>query len=109
MPTALSRHGTNPAFVSVEPTAGLLIEDADTVKPRLRIEVVPVPTEDAHRALEGCLNVLADALAERLIAKARAAVAAELGVGEDGIDREASRAAREAGLTHGLTGFGETS
>lgn len=79
------------------------------MKPRLRIEVVPVSTEDAQRALEGFLNVLADALAERLIAKARAEIAAELGVDEAGIDRESSRAAREAGLTHGLTGFGEAS
>ena len=83
--------------------------EAHTVKPKLRIKVVPVPTEDAHRAHAGFLNVLADALAERLVARARAAVAAELGVDEAGIDREASRDAREAGLTLGLTGFGELS
>lgn len=79
------------------------------MKPRLRIEVVPVPSEDAHRAQQGFLNVLADALAERLIAKARAEIAAELGVDESRIDREASRAAREAELTVGLTRIGEAS
>ena len=79
------------------------------MKSRLQFKVVPVPisAEEARRAEQGFLNVLADALADRLIAKARAEIAAELGVDEDSIDCERDRDARELGLTDGLTGFGD--
>ena len=49
-------------------------------KPNLEIEVVYVPDPDYDEHLNGALNVLADALAERLIAKARQQVADELGI-----------------------------
>lgn len=77
------------------------------MKPKLRIEVVPFPTANAQRDLDACLDVLADALADRLIAKARAAVAAELGLDEERIDREAGRAAREASDVLSLARIGE--
>ena len=79
------------------------------MKPKLRIEVVPFPTANAQRDLDACLDVLADALADRLIAKARAAVAAELGLDEARIDREAGRAAHEAKDVLSLARFEEAS
>ncbi len=79
------------------------------MKPRLRIEVVPLPTPNAQRELDACLDVLADALADRLIAQARADIAQELGVDEARIDREAGREAHGAREALGLSGFGEAS
>ena len=65
------------------------------MKSRLRIEVIPFPTPDALRDQDACLDVLADALADRLIARARAGVAREMGVDARKIDREAGRVSRE--------------
>ena len=56
-------------------------------KPNLEIEVVYVPDPDYEEHLNGALNVLADALAERLIAKARQQVADELGVRPEQLGR----------------------
>lgn len=66
------------------------------MKPRLQVEVIPVPTADYERLVDEALDALADALAEQFIAKARAQVAAELGVDPDDIDRERGRDAAEA-------------
>ena len=79
------------------------------MKKKLTIEVVPVPTEEAHQAMEGMLGVLADALAERLIARARAAVARELGVEASELERETHRDAPDVGLDFGLSAFMEAS
>ncbi len=51
--------------------------------PKLRVEVVCVPDPDYYRNLDKVLNILADAFADKLIAEARAEVAAELGIPED--------------------------
>ncbi len=79
------------------------------MKPRLRFEVVALPTADAEQQFDACLDMLADALADRLIARARASIAAELGVDEDRIDRETARQKPliEPGL--GLPDLGEAS
>ena len=57
-------------------------------KPNLEIEVVYVPGPDYEEHLNGALDVLADALAERLIAKARQQVADELGVRPEELVRD---------------------
>lgn len=67
--------------------------------PRLRVVVTPIPTEDAQRAWDEALDAFAEAMADRLIAQARAEVAAELGVDPDAIDRERDRVSPLA--THG--------
>lgn|GEM_PF-3901624 len=77
------------------------------MKPRLRIEVVPLPTPDAQRELDACLDVLADALADRLIARARASIAAELGIDEAAIDREAGHVEHGPQAALALAGFGD--
>lgn len=59
--------------------------------PRLRVLVKPIPTEDALRAEDEALDAFAEAMADRLIANARAEVAAELGLDPDAIDRERDR------------------
>ena len=56
-------------------------------KPNLEIEVVYVPDPNYDEHLNGALNVLADALAERLIAKARQQVADERGVPPEQLGR----------------------
>lgn len=66
------------------------------MKSRLTIEVTTVPTADYDRLLDEALDALADALAERFIANARAQVAARLGVSPDSIDRERGRDAADA-------------
>lgn len=66
------------------------------MKPRLRIEVVPLPTPTAEADLDAALDVLADALAERLVRMAREQVAAELGMDPDTLDHEAHASERLA-------------
>lgn len=56
-------------------------------KPNLEIEVVSVPDPDHEEHLNGMLKVLADALADRLIAQARQQVADEVGVRPEELDR----------------------
>ena len=58
------------------------------MKPRLHIEVVPLPRPDADRELDAALDLLASALADLSIAQARAEVAVELGVAPETLDRE---------------------
>ena len=70
--------------------------------PRLRVVVKPIPTEDAQRAWEEALDAFAEAMADRLIANARAEVAAELGVDADAIDRERDRVSPFASNGGGL-------
>lgn len=53
-----------------------------------RVIPVPVPPEEAERAVSNALDLLAGALADKFIADARAEVAARLGVAPDTIDRE---------------------
>jgi hypothetical protein len=95
--------------VVCEPIQGHQRRGPHDVKQRLRIEVVPAPTPDAQRELDACLDVLAEALADRLIDQARAAIAQELGVDEARIDREAGREAHGAREALGFAGFGEAS
>lgn len=61
------------------------------MKPKLTIRAIPVPADDARRKLRHAIGLLADALADQVIAEARAAVAAELGVVDERIDREGAR------------------
>ena len=64
--------------------------------PVLRVIVRPIETEDAQRLWDEAIDAFAEALADRLIAKARAQIAAELGVDEATIDRERGRITEEA-------------
>ena len=57
-------------------------------RPALTIRAIPVPREGAERAFDAALDLLAEALAEQIIADARAEVAGRLGVSPDAIDRE---------------------
>ena len=57
----------------------------------LRVIVRPIETADADRLWKEALDALAEGIADQLIAEARAEVAAELGVPESDIDREAGR------------------
>ena len=67
-----------------------------TKYPALRVIVRPIETEDATGCWDEALDAFAEAIADRLIAKARAEVAAELGVDEKRIDRERGRVVDEA-------------
>lgn len=67
-----------------------------TKYPALRVIVRPIETEDAARLWNEAIDTLAEALADRLIAKARAEVAAELGLDEERIDRERGRVVVDA-------------
>ena len=55
----------------------------------LSIHLVPVPREEAERNLREAVELLADALADQILAEARAEVAAELGREPTQLDREA--------------------
>lgn len=61
------------------------------MRKQLRVEIVGVPCPDYQRRKQECIRLIADVLADQLIAKARAEVAAELGLTEDAIDRERHR------------------
>jgi hypothetical protein len=67
-----------------------------TKYPALRVIVSPIETEDAERLWAEAIDAFAEALADRFIAKARAEVAAELGVDEARIDRERGRVVEDA-------------
>jgi len=58
------------------------------VKVTLRPVIVLEPDPDAHRAWDRALDLLADAIAEQLIAEARAEVARELGLDQSALERE---------------------
>ena len=77
------------------------------MKPRLRVQVVPIPRADAEKELDAVLDLLADQLADRIIAKARAEVAAELGTSEELIDQEATREVSRVQRAAGLAEIGE--
>lgn len=64
--------------------------------PALRVIVGPIETEDATRLWDEAIDAFAEALADRFIARARAQVAAELGVEEGRIDRERDRVVVDA-------------
>ena len=64
--------------------------------PVLRVIVRPIETGDAQRLWDEAIDAFCEALADRAIAKARAQVAAELGVDEASIDRERGRVTEEA-------------
>ncbi len=83
------------------------IEQVDDVKPEWKVELVPVPRAEAEEAFERILDLFADAIADKLIAEARAEVAAELGKDPRAIDREHSRETRRAVADFGLPSFGE--
>ncbi len=55
------------------------------------LQIVTEPAADAEREVAMALDALADALADRLIARARHEVAVERGVAEEEIDREHER------------------
>ena len=84
------------------------IEQVEAVKPKWKVQVVPIPREDAERELDAALDLLADALAEQLIEEARAEVAAGLGQTPHSIDREHSRETSRAVADCGLPAFEET-
>lgn len=65
------------------------------MKPRLRIEVVPLVHPDAESDLDATLDLLAGAFAEICISQARAEVAAELGVPAESLNRELEPLASE--------------
>ena len=67
-----------------------------TKYPALRVIVRPIETEDAARLWDEAIDAFAEALADRAIARARAEVAAELGVDEAHIDRERGRVVEDA-------------
>jgi hypothetical protein len=67
------------------------------VKPKLRVEVVASPHPDADREYSAALDLIADLLAERCIARARSEIASEMGVDERSIDHERGRDAMDAG------------
>lgn len=58
------------------------------MKTKLRVQIVPLPTPSAAAELDAALDLLADAIAERCIVRARAEVAAELGVPVESLGRE---------------------
>jgi len=62
----------------------------------LHIEVIRKPHPDAEREAALAVEILADALADQLIARARREVASERGVAEEDIDREHKRVAEAA-------------
>jgi hypothetical protein len=67
-----------------------------TLAKTLQTFAVDRPDEEAASAADLALDLLAGALADLLIAEARAEVAAELGLDEAAIDREQGRAASSA-------------
>lgn len=70
-------------------------------KQPLRVEVVHVPREHALRSWDSALDLLADAFAQRILDKARAEAAAELGLTPDEVAPEPDRTA-ELARAHGL-------
>lgn len=64
--------------------------------PVLRVIVRPIQTEDAQRLWDEAIDAFAEALADLVIAKARAQVAADLGVDEASIDRERGNVVEDA-------------
>jgi hypothetical protein len=62
----------------------------------MQVQVIRQPYGDADREAALALDALAEGLADRFIAKARAEVARERGLSEDAIDREHGRVAEEA-------------
>jgi hypothetical protein len=67
------------------------------VTQQLRAETIARFHPAAARELSAALDLLADALADRCIDRARREVAAELGLDERAIDRERGRGALDAG------------
>ncbi len=65
------------------------------MKPKLRVEIVTRPHPDAEREYSAALDLIADLIAERCIARARRELAAEMGVDERAIDHERGRDAME--------------
>jgi hypothetical protein len=70
-------------------------------KQPLRVEVTHVPREHALRSWDSALDLLADAFAQRILDKARAEAAAELGLTPDEVAPEPDRTA-ELARAHGL-------
>ena len=66
------------------------------MKPRVTLDVIRQPHPDAEREADRALDDLAEGLADRLIARARQAVAHERGLAEEAIDREHERVAEAA-------------
>jgi hypothetical protein len=66
------------------------------VAKRMQIEVIRTPHPDAEREAATALDFLAEALADRLIDRARQEVARMRGVSEKDIDREHERVAEAA-------------
>jgi hypothetical protein len=62
----------------------------------LEFRVVRKPMADARQHRDAAVDVLADAIADHLIAESRAEVAQEHGVSEEAIDREHTRVAEAA-------------
>lgn len=70
-------------------------------KQPLFVEVVHVPREDAQRRWDTALDIIADAFAERILEKARAEAAAELGLTPGEVAPEPNRIA-EIARAHGI-------
>jgi len=66
------------------------------VKPRLRPQLIARPHPDADREYDAALDLIADLIAERCVARARRELAAEMGVDEAQIDHERGRDLVEA-------------
>ena len=72
------------------------------MKQSLRVEVIHVPREHALRSWDSALDLLADAFAQRILDKARAEAAAELGLTPAEVAPEPNRIG-DIARAHGLS------
>lgn len=72
------------------------------MKQVLRVEVVAIPSADAERNWKSILDILADAFAQQILAEARAAAAAELGISPSELEPDGDDVA-DLARSHGLS------
>jgi len=77
------------------------------VKPKLQPEVIACPHPDADREFSAALDLIADLIADRCIARARREIAAEIGVNEEQIDWERGRDIGDVASEFSLTDIGD--